>query len=104
MLLGASGGLTPSPSAFLVLLTGLFSGRAGFALALVAVFGCGMAVVLSAVGLTALYGRALVLRAGRSRAAVRLASRLAPLVAATGITIAGCAITAVAVMNLATAS
>jgi nickel/cobalt transporter (NicO) family protein len=104
VLLGASGGLTPSPSAFLVLLTGLFSGRAGLALALVVIFGFGMAVVLFAVGLTALCGRTLVLRAGRSHAAVRLASRLAPLVAASGITIAGCAITAVAVMNLAAIS
>lgn len=100
LLLGLSGGLTPSPSAFLVLLTGLFSGRSGFALTLVMIFGAGMAAVLCATGLTALYGRDLVLRVGRSRAAVRLASRLAPMFAAGGITVAGCAITAIAVSNL----
>lgn len=100
LLLGLSGGLTPSPSAFLVLLTGLFSGRSGFALTLVMIFGAGMAAVLCATGLTALYGRDLVLRVGRSRAAVRLASRLAPVFAAGGITVAGCAITAIAVSNL----
>lgn len=101
VLLGVSGGLTPSPSAFLVLLTGLFSGRTGFALVLVAVFGAGMAVVLFGVGLLALHGKGLVLRAARSRAAVLLAARLAPLFAASGITLAGCAITASAVMNFA---
>jgi ABC-type nickel/cobalt efflux system permease component RcnA len=48
VLLGLSGGLTPSPAAFLLLLTGPLSGRTGLALLLVAVFGLGMAAVLPA--------------------------------------------------------
>ncbi|MFF6980902.1 hypothetical protein ACFZAV_25090 [Streptomyces sp. NPDC008343] len=36
LLLGTSGGLLPSPSAFLVLLSGLLSGRIGTAIAMVA--------------------------------------------------------------------
>ncbi|HTW15580.1 MAG TPA: cobalt transporter [Nocardioides sp.] len=103
VLLGISGGLVPSPSAFLVLVTGLFTGRAALALLLVVVFGLGMAVVLVGVGLLALAGSTALVRGGESVAALRLASRAAPALAAGGITLLGGAITALAVVGLTTA-
>ncbi|MET8909218.1 cobalt transporter [Micromonospora sp. NPDC004551] len=100
LLLGISGGLTPSPAAFLVLATGIFAGRAGFALVLVACFGLGLAAVLFTVGLLALTGRSLVLRAGSSRALLHVAARVAPVLAACGITLIGLGISAAAVAGL----
>ncbi|GIF71541.1 cobalt transporter [Asanoa siamensis] len=100
LLLGASGGLTPSPAAFLVLVTGLFLGRAGFALLLVLAFGVGMAVVLFGVGLLAVGGSTVVTRGARAYASVRLAARVAPVVAAVGITLFGAGLTTVAAIQL----
>lgn len=61
--LGASGGLLPSPSAFLVLVSGLLAGRALDALLLVVAFAVGMAATLSAVGIVTVAGREVVLSA-----------------------------------------
>jgi|Tabmets5t2r1_1033131.scaffolds.fasta_scaffold04472_3 nickel/cobalt exporter len=97
MLLGASGGVVPSPAAFLVLLTGIYSGRTGLALLLVAAFGLGMAVVLSLVGLVTVSGRDLLSRFASSTSLVRRAVRVGPTVAAWGVLLAGCVLTAVAV-------
>ncbi|WP_290862081.1 cobalt transporter [Hamadaea sp.] len=102
VLLGVSGGLTPSPAAFLVLVTGLFLGRTGFALLLVMTFGLGMAVVLFGVGALAVAGSSIVVRGARSRSLLRLATRVAPILAATGITVLGVAITVLAAVNLTT--
>ncbi|MER7005993.1 cobalt transporter [Dactylosporangium sp. NPDC000555] len=104
LLLGVSGGLTPSPAAFLVLATGLFIGRAGFALLLVLTFGAGMAVVLFGVGVLAVAGSSIVVRGARSRSALRLATRVAPLLAAAGITLLGAGIVAVSAIHLVTVS
>lgn len=104
MLLGASGGLTPSPSAFLVLVTGLFTGRSGLALVLVLAFGLGMAVVLFGVGLLAVGGRNLVVRGAESRAALALAARVAPVLAATSITTIGLTVAALAARDLVVAA
>ncbi|NYJ02855.1 ABC-type nickel/cobalt efflux system permease component RcnA [Nocardioides thalensis] len=103
VLLGMSGGLTPSPAAFLVLITGLFSGRSGFALLLVLTFGIGLASVLFAVGLLALTGRNVVVRAAESRRMFALATRVAPVLAAVSITLIGCTITSAAVHGLVVA-
>lgn len=100
VLLGMSGGLTPSPSAFLVLITGLFTGRSGFALALVIVFGLGLASVLFAVGLLALSGRNVVVRAAESRAVLAAATRVAPVLAAASITVIGGTVTTLAVRSM----
>ncbi len=99
VLLGASGGLLPSPSAFLVLLTGLFSGRTGLALLLVAVFGLGMAVVLTFIGLLAVTGRDLVASAAPTSASLRRVALVGPAIAAWGVLAAGCALTAAAVVT-----
>ncbi|MER5336623.1 cobalt transporter [Micromonospora sp. NPDC002717] len=100
LLLGMSGGLTPSPAAFLVLVTGIFAGRAGFALVLVVCFGLGLAAVLFTVGLMALTGRSLVTRAAKSHVLLQLATRVAPVLAACGITLIGVGISAAAVAGL----
>ncbi|MEU5939665.1 cobalt transporter [Micromonospora sp. NPDC047548] len=100
LLLGMSGGLTPSPAAFLVLVTGIFAGRAGFALVLVVCFGLGLAAVLFTVGLMALTGRSLVTRAAQSHVLLQLATRVAPVLAACGITLIGVGISASAVAGL----
>jgi ABC-type nickel/cobalt efflux system permease component RcnA len=104
VMLGISGGLTPSPAAFLVLATGLFIGRAGFALLLVLTFGIGMAVVLFGVGVLAVAGSSMVVRGAQSRAVLRTATRVAPVLAASGITLFGVGITAVAAIHLITVS
>jgi nickel/cobalt transporter (NicO) family protein len=100
LMLGVSGGLTPSPAAFLVLVGGLFVGRAGFALLLVMTFGIGMAVVLFGVGVLAIAGSSVVVRGARSRTVLRLATRVAPVLAATGITLFGVGVTALAALQL----
>jgi nickel/cobalt transporter (NicO) family protein len=102
LMLGVSGGLTPSPAAFLVLVTGLYLGRAGFALLLVLAFGIGMAVVLFGVGVLAVAGSSAVVRGSQSRAALRLATRVAPVLAAAGITLFGVGITTLAAIHLTT--
>jgi len=102
VLLGVSGGLTPSPAAFLVLVTGLFVGRAGFALLLVMAFGLGMAVVLFGVGALAVAGSSIVVRGARTRSLLTLATRVAPIVAAAGITVLGVGVTVLAAVNLST--
>ncbi len=100
LLLGISGGLTPSPAAFLVLVAGLFLGRAGFALLLVMTFGIGMAVVLFGVGVLAVAGTSVVVRGAQTRAVLRLATRVAPVLAAAGITLFGAGITVLAALQL----
>jgi ABC-type nickel/cobalt efflux system permease component RcnA len=101
LLLGISGGLTPSPGAFLVLVTGIFLGRSGFALLLVMTFGLGMASVLFGVGLLALGGSNVVVRAAESRAVLELATRVAPVLAAVAVTALGGALTAFGLTSMA---
>lgn len=100
VLLGISGGLTPSPAAFLVLAAGLFSGRAVLALLLVACFGLGLAGVVFTVGLLAVSGRNVVMHASKSRTVLQLANRIAPVLAACGITALGCGIASIAALHL----
>jgi ABC-type nickel/cobalt efflux system permease component RcnA len=100
VLLGMSGGLLPSPSAFLVLATGLFTERVGSALALVAAFSVGLAGMLTVIGLVVLRGRdALLQRAGRSARLARLAA-IVPTVAAVAVLAGGVWLTATAAMRL----
>ncbi|MGC5165798.1 hypothetical protein [Luteimicrobium sp. DT211] len=94
--LGAAGALTPSPSAFLVLVTGIFAGRSGMAVGLVLAFGVGLASVLFAAGLAALWGRSFVVAHTRPTAALRSAARAVPLVTGAAIALAGGAISVLA--------
>lgn len=75
--LAAAGGLVPSPSAFLVLVSGLVSGRVALAAVLVAAFGVGMAATLTFVGSATLRGRDALERSSRRHPALsRLTARL----------------------------
>ncbi|MGW1492151.1 hypothetical protein [Streptomyces sp. NPDC002402] len=100
VLLGASGGLLPSPSAFLVLLTGLLTGKVGIALAMVAAFGAGMALTLTGVGLIVLRGRDALLDRVSSSPALRTWTRRVPLFAASAVVAGGAVASALAAGQL----
>ena len=74
--MGVAGGLVPSPSALLVLLSASALGRAWFGVILVVAYGLGMALTLTAAGLLLLRGQALLDRrgwsVGRGQGVVRL--------------------------------
>lgn len=94
--LGAAGGLLPSPSALLVLLTALSLGKVALGLGLVAAFSAGLAVTLTLVGIAVLRGRDVVHdRAGRLH---DLAHRL-PLLGAGAVLLLGLAIAVRAAMR-----
>ncbi|WP_066944347.1 nickel/cobalt transporter [Streptomyces lushanensis] len=98
--LALSGGLLPSPSAFLVLVSGLLTGRALGAVALVVVFGIGMALTLTGVGVMTIRGFAFLeqrLRGGK--AAARLAA-WTPVVAGVTVATGGCLYLLAAVSTL----
>jgi nickel/cobalt exporter len=57
MVLGASGGLVPCPSALVLLLSAISIGRTGFGLLLLLSFSLGLALVLMATGLVVLYAK-----------------------------------------------
>jgi len=80
--------------------SGLYVGRAGFALALVIAFGAGLALVLFSVGLVALAGSSWLSRAAGSRRTLALASRVAPALAAVSLIVLGGVITALAASAL----
>ncbi len=84
--MGIAGGLVPSPSALVVLLSSIALGRTAFGVVLVVAYGLGMAGTLTAVGLllVRLRGRldARVSRVSRSRPLARLALALPVLTAA----------------------
>jgi nickel/cobalt transporter (NicO) family protein len=87
--IGLSGGLLPSPSAFLVLVSGLLTGRAFDAIVLVAAFGVGMAATLTAVGALTIRGwSALAGRGGGWRPLRALVART-PLIAGLAVACGG---------------
>ncbi|MFE4414929.1 hypothetical protein [Streptomyces sp. NPDC056821] len=100
LLLGTSGGLLPSPSAFLVLLSGLLTGRVGPAIAMVAAFGTGMALTLTGVGLAVLRGRDAFLARATTSPALRTWSTRVPVVAAWAVVIGGTVASAVAASHV----
>ena len=55
--IGISGGLVPCPAALIVLISAIGLGRMGFGMLLIVAFSAGLALVLSMVGLTVIYGR-----------------------------------------------
>lgn len=94
--LGLSGGLLPSPSAFVVLVSGLLTGRALGAVVLVIAFGAGMAATLTAVGALSLRGWSLL--SGRTR---KWSTAWVPALAGAGVCLGGCLYLAAAVSVLA---
>ncbi|MFF1259175.1 MULTISPECIES: hypothetical protein [unclassified Streptomyces] len=100
VLLGTAGGLLPSPSAFLVLLAGLLTGKVAVALAVVAAFGAGMALTLTSVGVLVLRSRdALLDRLLRSRA-LRIWTLRVPVFAAAAVVVGGTVASALAAGQL----
>jgi ABC-type nickel/cobalt efflux system permease component RcnA len=96
LLLGTSGGLLPSPSAFLVLLSGLLTGQVGAAIAMVAAFGAGMALTLTGVGLVVLRGRDVILARATTSPALRTWSTRIPIIAAWAVVTGGTVASAIA--------
>jgi nickel/cobalt transporter (NicO) family protein len=95
--MGLAGGLLPSPSALVVLLSATALGRAWFGVLLVVAFGAGMAVTLMATGLLVLHAGQRLTRAMSGRRAPRWALLLArrlPLATAAAVCALGGLITA----------
>ncbi|MFC7885917.1 hypothetical protein ACFUVV_29180 [Streptomyces sp. NPDC057376] len=95
VLLGFAGGLVPSPSAVVVLVGAAAFGRAWFGLLLVAAFGAGLALTLTAAGVAVVRvgGGASRLLRRRPRwatgRAARLVRRVAPLGSACAVVVLG---------------
>lgn len=90
--MGIAGGLVPSPSALVVLLSAIALGRTAFGVLLVIGYGLGMAATLTAAGLLLVRVRDRVQRRQRqgvmSRAAARW-MRFAPFATATLVVVVG---------------
>jgi ABC-type nickel/cobalt efflux system permease component RcnA len=82
--LGLTGGLIPSASALVLLLASVVAGRAVLGLALVVVFGLGMASVMSVVGLAMVFARGRLDRIPRSSRFGSIATAV-PLVASIAV-------------------
>ena len=94
-----AGGLSPSPSAVVVLLGAAALGRAWFGVLLVVAYGVGMAATLTGIGLAlARWGTYLQARLSDRWAA--LAARRLPTAAATVILLVGIGVVAVALVDL----
>lgn len=93
--LALSGGILPSPTALVVLLSTVHANRAGFGLALILAFSVGMAATLTGIGLLALGSRELVRRRLRGRM-----GRLLPVASATAIVGVGTFLVARAALQL----
>lgn len=100
VVLGMSGGILPSPSAFLVLVTALFAGRPGFGLTLVAAFSVGMAAALTIFGLAVVWGRGRIVARVEGSSALRRLERLLPLLGALGVVAGGTYLTVTGLMGL----
>ena len=99
VVMGFVGGLSPSPSAVVVLLGAAALGRAWFGVLLVLAYGVGMAATLTGVGL-ALARRGAYLQARLSDRWAALAARRLPTAAATVILLVGLGVVAVALVDL----
>ncbi|MFF7900176.1 nickel/cobalt transporter [Streptomyces sp. NPDC088817] len=98
--LALSGGLLPSPSAFLIFVSGLLTGRALGALAIVITFGVGMALTLTGVGVATIRGLTVMERQFRGRPAIARLRAWTPLLAGLAVVTAGCLYVLAAVSTL----
>jgi nickel/cobalt exporter len=96
LLLGITGGIVPCPAALVVLLSGLALHRVLFGLFLIVAFSGGLAAVLIAMGMVAVYAGRLVSRANSEGPLIQ---RWLPLTSAVMITALGCAIAVRALMT-----
>lgn len=98
--LGLSGGLVPSPTVFLILVSGLVTGRVGFAVLLVVLFGVGMMLTIGAVGVLTLRGMQLIEGGADRTGLLATATRVLPRVAAYAVIALGCLYLALGVRGL----
>jgi ABC-type nickel/cobalt efflux system permease component RcnA len=96
LVLGITGGIVPCPAALVVLLSALALHRVLFGLFLIVAFSIGLAVVLIALGMFAVYSSRWI---SRLRTEDPLIQRWLPLTSAATITIIGCAIAARGLMT-----
>jgi len=94
--LGLAGGLIPSTSALFILLGSIVAGRPAFGFVLVVVFGLGMALVMTGVGLAMVFARTRLDRLPSGSGFGRVA-RHAPLIAAVVVLAFGLYLTAQAI-------
>ena len=100
MIMGAAGGMVPSPSALVVLLGAIALGRTWFGIALVFGYGIGMALTLVAAGLLMVHARAGLDRRLRSRTRTARLIQALPLMTASFVVIAGVGLAARALRQL----
>ena len=89
MIMGAAGGMVPSPSALVVLLGAIALGRTWFGVALVLGYGIGMALTLVAAGLLMVHARASLDRRLRGRTPMARLAQALPVMTASFVVIAG---------------
>ena len=99
MVMGAAGGLVPSPSALVVLLGAIALGRTWFGIGLVLGYGVGMALTLVAAGFLIVRARATLDRRLGGRNGARL-TRTLPVMTASFVVIAGVGLAARAVSQM----
>ncbi len=98
VVLGAAGGLLPSPSALLVLLTALAVDRVAYGLLLIGVFSLGLATTVTLVGVAVLRGRDVLHERGGAR--LHRLVHAAPLAGAAAVTLVGAGVAARAALCL----
>lgn len=98
--LASSGGLLPSPAAFVVLASAIAIGQPGFGLVLVLAFSVGLALTLTGVGASIVWGRGRLERLGGTRPRMTRVLRGAPLVAAVVVLAGGLALSVAATLAL----
>ena len=100
--LAVSGGLLPSPSAFMVLVTGLLTGRAVDAVVLVLAFGTGMAATLTGVGVATIKGVAVLTTRTRRWSLASTVAAWTPAIAGVAVATGGAVYLTVAIATLTT--
>jgi ABC-type nickel/cobalt efflux system permease component RcnA len=87
VVLATSGGVVPSPSAVIVVVSAFSLGRAALGLSLIAAFSVGLAVTLTGVGLALVLGRSVIERRWPNRSL-----RLLPVFGAVALVVLGAAL------------
>ena len=94
------GALVPSPAAFLLLVSGLLTGRAALAVAMVVSFGIGLAATVLAVGLMVIGGREWLGRRANGHHRLARLGAWAPLAGAAAIVGGGCVLSLTALAGI----
>ncbi|MFC3493661.1 nickel/cobalt transporter [Glycomyces rhizosphaerae] len=98
--IASAGALVPSPAAFLILVSGLLTGRTVLAVVMVACFGIGLAATVLAVGLMVIAGRDWLGRKAKAHRPLARFGAVAPLFGAAAIVGGGLALSASALAAL----